>query len=366
MLIDEVYRNAVKVIRRCCTKNGLYASVGGYTSVWARDSMISFLGASLVKNDTFKKTFKKSLETLAKYQSELGQIPNNVDIFSDSKTKNGVSFATIDSSLWFIIGEYVYYLRYKDKSLLKKYKENIRKALLWVKYQDAGEDLLPEQQPTTDWQDAFPHKYGHTINTQALYYKVLNLMNEKKLADKVKKTVNEHKERKLFNGKYYSAFRWKNHDKIKEEGDWFDSLGNLLAVIFELCNKENANKILNYIENKKINKPFPVRAIDPPITKRNKYWQDYYETSGSFPYKYLNGGVWPFIGGFYICALVKMKRFKEAKEELIRLAEGNNKGNFSEWMDGRTGKPGGGEEHAWDAGVYILAYESVKRKKCLI
>ena len=366
MLTDEVYINAVKVIRKCCTKNGLYGSVGGYTSVWARDSMISFLGASLVKSNLFKQTFKKSLETLVKYQSELGQIPNNVDIFSDSKTKNGVSFATIDSSLWFIIGEYVYYLRYKDKSLLKKHKENIRKALLWIKYQDAGEDLLPEQQPTTDWQDAFPHKYGHTINTQALYYKVLNLMNEKKLADKVKKMVNENKDRKLYNGKYYSAFRWKNHDKIKEEGEWFDSLGNLLAVIFELSDKKKSEKILEHIKNKKINKPYPVRAIDPPINKKSEHWKNYYETSRSFPYKYLNGGVWPFIGGFYVCALVKMKRFKEAKEELIKLAEGNNKGNFSEWMDGRTGKPGGGSEHAWDAGAYILAYESVKKRKCLI
>src|SRR3989344_297495 len=102
--------------------------------------MISFLGASLVKSNLFKQTFKKSLETLVKYQSELGQIPNNVDIFSDSKTKNGVSFATIDSSLWFIIGEYIYVLRYKDKRLFKKHKKNIEKALLWVKYQDAGED----------------------------------------------------------------------------------------------------------------------------------------------------------------------------------------------------------------------------------
>ncbi len=366
MLIDEVYRTAISVIRKCSTKNGLYASVNGYTSVWARDSVISFLGVSLLKNNLFKETFRKSLDTLKKYQSKLGQIPNNVDIFKDSRTRSGVSFATIDSSLWFIIGEYNYMNRYKDKKLFNRHKKNIEKALLWIKYQDAGEDSLPEQQPTCDWQDAFPHKYGHTLNTQALYYKVLNLVNEKKLANKVKKTVNEHVDRKLYNGEFYLPFVWKNHDGIREEGDWFDSLGNLLAIIYDLADKKKAEKILNYIGKKKINKPYPVRAIDPPIDKKSKHWRDYYIKSRSFPYKYLNGGVWTFIGGFYVCALVKMKRFNQAKEELENLAIANKKSNFSEWMDGKTGKPDGGEEHAWNAGTYILAYESLKKRKCLI
>ena len=45
---------------------------------------------------------------------------------------------------------------------------------------------------------------------------------------------NENEDTKLWNGKFYSAYRWKNHNKYRETGEWFDSLGNLMAVVFDL------------------------------------------------------------------------------------------------------------------------------------
>ena len=58
--IDECYEKAIEVINACSTKNGLYASAGhdGYNAVWSRDSMISMIGASLVKDKKFKEVFK--------------------------------------------------------------------------------------------------------------------------------------------------------------------------------------------------------------------------------------------------------------------------------------------------------------------
>src|SRR3989344_7469913 len=178
-MIEKCYEQAKEVIRICSTKNGLFASggIGGYDAVWARDSMISSLGASLVKEKLFKSTFKQSIATLAKNQSKNGQIPNAVDKFS--RRKPHVDFASIDSSLWYIIGHYIYRKRYDDNSLLKKYKKKIEKTLSWLRCQDTGEKGMLTQLPTSDWQDAFPHKYGYTINTQALYYKALNLTNNK-------------------------------------------------------------------------------------------------------------------------------------------------------------------------------------------
>ena len=169
---------AKEVIDICSTKYGLYASGGrkGYKGVWSRDSMISLIGASLTNdkkyNKKFQNQFKKSLIILAKKQSKLGQIPNAVLKFTSKKVQ--VDYQSIDSSLWFIIGEYVYKKRYGNE-LFKKHKKHIKKAMVWLSYQDMEEDNLLEQLPTTDWQDAFPHKYGHTINTQALYYSALGL-----------------------------------------------------------------------------------------------------------------------------------------------------------------------------------------------
>ena len=44
-IIEEAKEKAQETLKICSTKNGLYASGGknGYTSVWARDSMISLI-----------------------------------------------------------------------------------------------------------------------------------------------------------------------------------------------------------------------------------------------------------------------------------------------------------------------------------
>ena len=365
--IDKAYERAIEVINQCSTKHGLFASGGkkGYKGVWSRDSFITFLGASLVEDKLFKETFKKSLKILGRYQSKKGQIPNAIHGFDNKKPF--VNYLTIDSTLWFIIGHYLYKKRYEDQEMFHKHKEKIDKALIWLSYQDMGEDIMLEQLPTTDWQDAFPQKYGKTINTQALYYYSLILMDKRKLARKLKFLVNKKKGLRLWNGEYYYAYRWKNHNKYKERGEWFDSLGNLLAIIFDLATSNQANKILKYIKQNKINYPYPVKSIHPPITKKSKYWQDYYlDCDAKTPHHYLNGGIWPYIGGFYILALIKTKKFNEAKKELKKLAESNLKNNiFPEWIDPITWKTHG-RFQAWSAGMYILAYESLKKKRVLI
>ena len=359
------YEEASIILKRCSTKNGLYASAGkkGYNAVWSRDSMISCLGASL-RGEEFKKVFRASILTLGNHQSKNGQIPNCVDKWEEREPH--VDFKTIDSSLWFIIGNYIYKERYKDGKFLLRNRHLINKTLNWLRCQDTGEIGMLTQLPTSDWQDAFPHRYGYTINTQALYYKILNLIGEKGEARKLKLLVNENKEDGLWNGEFYSSYRWKNHGKYKEIGDWFDSLGNLLAIVFDLADKDKSEKILSYIEKKRINEPYPVRVIYPPIKPSSVYWKDYYlDCEAGEPNHYSNGGIWGYVGGFYILALIKMGKLKKAEKELEKLAERDLNGNFPEWTNPIT-KTHHGNLQGWEAGMYILAYESLKRKKVLI
>jgi len=365
----EAYEKAIEVLEKCITPIGFTAANPSYQAIWSRDSMITSLGASLVPKKEFKEAFKKSLITLSKKQSELGQIPNAVHI-----NNLKADFASIDSSLWFIIGEFIYAKRYNDKSLLNKHKKNIQKAFLWLRYQDFGEDGLLVQPSTSDWQDCFPHRYGHTIHSQALYYKVLTLLNQEKLKQKIKRRINKPNGG-LWNKNYFYSYRWKNHNKHHEIGEWFDSLANLLSIIYGLANINQSEKILNYIKKKKIDYPYPVKTIYPCIIKNSKDWYDYfYDCEAQIHHHYINGGIWPYIGGFYVLALVKMKKFKEAEEQLTKLAELNMKKNgaFWEWFNGKTGNPGttgwkkNNRNQAWNAGMYILAYESFKKRKVLI
>jgi glycogen debranching enzyme len=365
-ITDLAYKKAIECIEICSSPDGIFASGGkdGYNAVWSRDSMISCLGASLVKGEKFKKVFKSSIKTLRNHQSKNGQIPNCVDKFS--KRKPHVDFKTIDSSLWFIIGNHIYKERYGWNLFSSLNKTSMKRALSWLSCQDFGENELLGQLPTSDWQDAFPHKYGYTINTQALYYRVLNLFGKEAEAEKLKSFVNEDRDDSLWNGNFYLPYRWKNHGVYMEVGDWFDSLGNLLAIVFDLADKKKAEKILSYIEKNKINEPYPVRVIYPPIEEGDEHWQSYYlDCEAGQPNSYLNGGIWGYVGAFYILALIKMGKLKKAEEELEKLAERNLDGNFPEWTH-PIKRFHNGNLQAWEAGMYILAYESLKKKKVLL
>jgi len=364
-ITEEAYHKAVEVLHLCATKHGFYASYPGYDAVWARDSMITSIGASLVDDAKLKNAFRQSLLLLSKHQSQSGEIPNAVDIFS--RRNPHVDFSSIDSTLWYLIGQFVYRERYDDNSVMKAGQQSIERALNWLHCQETGKNHMLGQLPTTDWQDAFPHRYGHTINSIAIYYKALKLMQRGKSAATLRHSTNHTISTKLWNGSYYLAWRWKNHGSYKEQGGWFDSLGNILAILCGLADEPMARRIFNHINRHKINKPYPLKSIYPPIRRGTKDWQDYFDDcDAGTPYHYLNAGIWTYIGGFYVASLVKMKQMNEAKRQLDRLAEANRASNFSEWLDGKTGKPSRGKNQAWNAGTYILAYHSVKAGRSLI
>lgn len=397
---NQAYEQAIKVLNACAKPTGFWASglPGGYEATWARDSMMTSLGASLVSGK-FKKPFGQSISLLAKNQAQMGQIPNCVGSYNNDR-QSDVTFNSVDSSNWFIIGSYVYARAYQDESLLLENESELQKALWWLRAQDPDNIGLLAQQPTNDWEDAFPHKYGYTIHGNSLFYASLKFMGMDKEAQNLKRIINgEYRPySSLYDKKlgYYLPWGWKNHDNIRECETWFDTAGNLLAILTGLAAPQIAKNILYYIEKNKVNKPYPCKAIWPPIKPGDKEWHDYFALCDARePLSYLNGGIWPFIGGLYVAALVKMKDLKKAGAELEKLAEGNLQNikspgfpqymlevsdrkhipleelkkmrteNFNEWLHGKTGEPKGEPYQGWSAGLYIYAYECVKRNKAI-
>jgi hypothetical protein len=295
--LETARRAALATFARCATKNGLYASAPpeGYTMVFARDATITCLGARFEPFPLIRQQFAKSLQTLGTHQSKTGQIPNAVDRW-DTHRPPYDSFATIDSTCWWLIGLKTHATHYRDSTLLKRFAPRIEAAFFWLACQDTGEDGMPEQHPTSDWQDAFPHKYGHTINTQALYYHALRLFGRSKPAKQVLLAANGRlrEDWSLWSDDlgYYRPWRWKNHDQYRETEDWFDTSGNLLAILSGLATDSQADSILDHIEQHHIAKPFPCHAIDPPLIPSSPAWHDYYDACAArMPNEYLNGGI---------------------------------------------------------------------------
>src|SRR3989344_5524446 len=136
-VIEDAYEHATIALKHCAKPVGFYASglKGGYEAVWARDSMITSLGAALVRETAFKTAFSKSVELLGKNQSKHGEIPNAVGSWNTER-RSDVTFNSIDSTLWRIIGLNAYAKTYRDKSILKKHARHLKAALPWLEYQD--------------------------------------------------------------------------------------------------------------------------------------------------------------------------------------------------------------------------------------
>ncbi|MGQ9694021.1 MAG: amylo-alpha-1,6-glucosidase [Thermodesulfobacteriota bacterium] len=390
---------AQEVLAQECCPLGLMASPEGYRQVWARDSVITSLGALLTAGH--EECLPKSLETLAGQQSELGAIPNNVSVATGRLDHTNAG--SVDSNLWYILGHYFYHQISGDDGFLRKYWPSLEKALLWLRYQDSNGCGLLEVHEAADWADLLANRFN-ILYDNVLWYAALRGMGV--MADRGGKegapymdmacdvrhklrivlwvgpeNASEwgpncpgHKEWKHTLGQVdpvlvkrpfflpYVAFR--------DYGDYCDVFGNLLAILFGVANPDQERRILDYLHQVGIAEPYPVRVLHPVIFPGSKDWRDYYRNNNlNLPDQYHNGGIWPFVGGFYVAVLVKVGRLEEARDQLENLAELNRLGinqewEFNEWCHGRTGRPMGYPHQAWSAGMYIYAYHCVF-KGCL-
>jgi glycogen debranching enzyme len=146
---------------------------------------------------------------------------------------------------------------------------------------------------------------------------------------------------------------------FRNVGEWFDCFGNLLAILAGVADQRQAQIILDFIPRYSLD-VWPLRSLAPVVEPGDPDWRDYYGAL-NVPHHYHNGGVWPFLGGFYIAALVKAGRSGAAGQAIERLAELNRRGQFNEWHHGETGRPMGVQDQAWSAGMYLFACECLRR-----
>jgi glycogen debranching enzyme len=146
-------------------------------------------------------------------------------------------------------------------------------------------------------------------------------------------------------------------------GEWFDSFGNILAILAGVADQERSDIILDFISRHSLD-IWPLRSLTPVVRPGDADWRDYYGSLNA-PHHYHNGGVWPFLGGFYVAALVKAGRAEAAELALQSLAQLNQCGQFNEWHHGETNAPMGAQDQAWSAGMYLFAWECVRRGQVL-
>lgn len=415
----EARQRAERVLLANGSELGLLGCNQAYRQVWARDSMICGLGLVLCANPEGSEVHRRSLETLRAFQTQLGRVPHNVGVTGtvdpaliahggrlEVVGKEGVAVedtihaGCIDNNLWYITGHYANYAHSRDVAFLRQAWESLEKALLWLRYQDSNDCGLLEVHEAMDWADLFANRYN-VLYANVLYYAAWQCMGH--LAEALGRSSDFYFERAFDVRKKVNALLWVGPEEpsdwewlSRERKEWiyprrrveaelverpfylpymgfrdyadrFDTLGNLLAILFGVADQTKAGKILEYIHGCGLNEPYPVRALYPPINPNEKDWREYYRVRNlNQPYHYHNGGAWPFIGGFYVAALVQAGRLEEARRQLGKLAEMNRQGKrdqweFNEWFHGLSGRPMGFAGQSWSAAMYVFAHECVER-----
>src|SRR5215216_3433475 len=135
-VIDEARQRALAVLHQCATQHGFRASAlaAGYPQIWARDSMITFLGAVASADPLLIAAGRASLETLSAYQSARGLIQLNIN--PDTGYISTENAGATDANLWYILGHYLHARLTGDSAFLQRHWAGIDRALLWLEYQD--------------------------------------------------------------------------------------------------------------------------------------------------------------------------------------------------------------------------------------
>jgi hypothetical protein len=349
--------------------NGLPRTAGwGYPEPYTRDLMFSILGIAVSDNPYLLETIRNVLETLAKNQTEHGHITSLVH----DRENRGAS----DTTPLFLLGVGIFRKVTGEQNFLQ---DAVQKAITWVEYQCPLDLHLVAQQPTSDWRDEqWVLGYGLFVNT--VVYSYLRLLNQHERADKMfmemrnftnsgTEEQNQLREGLLLKHKPYFAF-WSYKIYSSER---FDLLGNSIAILSGLASVSEAEKMISWIEDtcKSMIKSGELTCNLPPnffpfMQPEDPDWIPRYKIY-NMPGEYHNGGIWPFICGFYVAALVAAKKHKLAMEKLIELTKivtlSNNNNldfGFNEWIKAQDGKVKGQDWQTWSAALYLYAAKCVE------
>jgi len=351
---------------------GLPRTAGwGYPEPYTRDMMICSLGVLVSGEEKLLKTLKRVLEKLAQNQTRLGHIPSLVH----DKEDRGSS----DATPLFLMAVGLYRKAAGENDFLE---DAVAKSLQWMKYQSPSDRIMVAQLPTSDWRDEqWVVGYGLYVNT--IVYTYLRLFGLNEQANELQEAMGqfaimaERQQRHVHEGlvlkykPYYALWSYKVH-----KSERFDLLGNSLAILTGIASKTRAKEIVIWIEteckNLKANEDLAV-DLPPnffPYTRPgDPDWMKRYEKYNQ-PGEYHNGGIWPFVCGFYIAALVAAGRYRLAEKKLVALTHLMRQSRvaqvdfgFNEWHRAQDGKPCGEDWQSWSAAMYLYAACCVEQRK---
>ncbi|MDH4161599.1 MAG: glycoside hydrolase [Nitrospirota bacterium] len=382
-IITECYDRSLALLKSNCHAQGVIAAARtrksvdrNYASIFGRDAAICCLGMVASGDKGLIDHAKKGLLTLARYQAPNGQIPKYVK--PENRESDFWYSGCIDATLWWLYAVDHFDRAIPSAGLRKRLEANIARALSWLFCQEHQGMFLIQQNEASDWADIMPRS-GFVLYSNALWYAVKKRYGIPTAAKTrhffrhiffpFDKSCHEHRRVKVLTDyvkcgaeqrDFYLSFV-----NFSFWGEDVDVYGNILACLFDVPTREKQEIIVDRILKRRANQPWPIRTLLSPIQRKSCFWRPYMERhKQNMPYQYHNGGIWPYVAGFWVLLLAKLGRKEVARKELERYAQACrlNGWEFNEWLHGKSGKPLGMAGQSWNAAMFIVAAETLGRR----
>ncbi len=341
----------------------------GYPEPYTRDLMISSLGILTSGDPDLISRLRNVLLSLAKNQSPLGQIP--------SLAHDPQDLGASDTTPLFLLGLACFRKSSGDLDFLD---EAAQKGFKWLDYQRIDQTPMVGQLPTSDWRDEqWVLGYGLFVNT--ILYACYQFYGLEERAERMRIAMHQidmrikepgrivHEGLTIPEKPYYALWSYKvlNNER-------FDLLGNSLAVLCGLSDQERSLALVNWVEHQcqllhsqGLLAPNLPPCLIPYIQPGDEDWHRRMEIYNQ-PGDYHNGGIWPFVCGFYISGLVAAGQMDLAREKMSALDDlislsrnGNLPFGFNEWHSAQDGIPRGQDWQTWSAAMYLYAAACIEK-----
>lgn len=299
--IDELFKWSVIGIEKLSFESkigfGIFAGYPWFTQFWGRDS--GWTIPAIVDYGNFEAA-RKALKTLVSFQSNDGEIPNQIFL-------NGVpSFGSADATPLWVSALNHYVLNSGDTFFLEDVEENLIDAISWCRERSLDGDGLLESTGRGTWMDTI-ERDGKPIEVQAIWLK--SLMDARKLLEILKKEMVSFSEIKKIGksiekefwddsaGFYFDRIKWKFKDSKK-------TVNSIFPVLFGIS--KSPLSVIQRIESGEFTSKFGVRSVSKNESIFN-------------PIGYHTGSVWGWITGLVACAEFLNNRPEKGIEYLYTL-----------------------------------------------
>ncbi|WP_440106340.1 glycoside hydrolase 100 family protein [Acidovorax sp. BL-A-41-H1] len=378
-LIDACAQASMQLLERNLTPHGILAAsrtpaavARRYTRIFGRDAAICVMAMCGSGVAALEEGAVASLDALAAQQAANGQIPKYVD--PEGRDADFWYLGCIDATLWWLIG--VDHVRRHGAVAADRWADGVARALNWLLAQEHQHFRLLQQNEASDWADIMPRS-GYVLYTNALWFDVKRRFglchaedthhHFNHLFNPFQNDLHEYHRARLL--QHYARrgrsdlelyLSFVNLAVVGDEGDVF---GNLLAIQCGLADEAMAHGITNAIAAARASDPYPLRVVLRPLSDQHPQWRAYMgRHQQNLEHQYHNGGIWPFVGGFWVMALARVGLPAQGWAELAKLARTNamDDWRFTEWFHGRTLAPMGMAGQSWNAATFLLALRALR------